>query len=156
LDMGVEPFLLASTLEVIIGQRLVRRICPQCRYSYSLKSSEASELFAGAKNFFKGKGPSTLYKGKGCETCGGTGYMGRIGIHELLVVTPEIEELIISEATSTEINNLARKQGMKLMFEDGFVKVLAGLTTIEELTRVAAPPEIILGASKKSKNKSKK
>ena len=82
--------------------------------------------------------------------------MGRIGIHELLVVTPEIEELIISEATSTEINNLARKQGMKLMFEDGFVKVLAGLTTIEELTRVAAPPEIILGASKKSKNKSKK
>ena len=153
LDMGVEPFLLASTLEVVIGQRLVRRICPQCRYSYSVKPSEAKMLFPGAKNFFSSRSSATLYKGKGCDACGGTGYRGRIGIHELLVVTPEIEELIIHESTSTEINNLARKQGMKLMFEDGFEKVMAGHTTIEELMRVAAPPEIVLKKKKSSKKK---
>ena len=143
LDMGVEPFLLASTLEVVIGQRLVRRICPQCRYSYGVKVGEAQHMFPGAKNFFKGRGSVTFYKGKGCDACGHTGYRGRIGIHELLVVTPEIEELIISEATSTDINNLARKQGMKLMFEDGFDKAMAGHTTIEELMRVAAPPSVV-------------
>lgn len=151
LDMGVEPFLLASTLEVVIGQRLVRRICPQCRYSYSVKASEAHEMFAGAKHFFPAKGSVTLYKGKGCDACGDTGYRGRIGIHELLVVTPEIEDLIIHEATSTEINNLARQQGMRLMFEDGFDKAMAGQTTLEELMRMAAPPEVILKKKKPSK-----
>lgn len=155
LDMGVEPFLLASTLEVVIGQRLVRRICPQCRYSYSVKVAEAHGMFAGAKNFFFGKKAVTLYKGKGCDACGGTGYRGRIGIHELLVVTPEIEELIIQEATSTEINNLARKQGMKLMFEDGFGKAMAGQTTLEELIRMAAPPAVVFKDNNK-KSSSKK
>lgn len=153
LDMGVEPFLLASTLEVIIGQRLVRRICPQCRYSYSVKAAEAKKMFAGAKDFFTGKGAATLYQGKGCDACGGTGYRGRIGIHELLVVTPEIEELIITEATSTDINKLARSQGMKLMFEDGFAKAMAGQTTLEELMRMAAPPEVALKRQKKSSKK---
>ena len=153
LDMGVEPFLLASTLEVVIGQRLVRRICPQCRYSYSVKAAEAQKMFVGAKDFFPGKSAATLYKGKGCDACGGTGYRGRIGIHELLVVTPEIEELIIEEATSTEINNLARKQGMKLMFEDGFQKAMAGQTTLEELMRMAAPPDVVLKEKKKDSKK---
>ncbi|PIR53178.1 hypothetical protein COU76_02555, partial [Candidatus Peregrinibacteria bacterium CG10_big_fil_rev_8_21_14_0_10_49_10] len=142
IEMGLEPFLLASTLEVVIGQRLVRRICPYCRYSYSVTGQEARTFFAGAEKFFQ-RGSTTLYKGKGCDSCGNTGYRGRIGIHELLIVTPEIEELIIKQSTSTDINLLARKQGMKLMFEDGFAKVMAGMTTIEELIRVAAPPEVI-------------
>ena len=149
LDMGVEPFLLASTLEVVIGQRLVRRICSQCRYSYGVPAVEAKNMFHGAEHFFPARKSITFYKGKGCDACGNTGYRGRIGIHELLVVTPEIEELIISESTSTEIANLARKQGMNLMFEDGFKKVLSGLTTMEELLRVAAPPEIVLKKSNK-------
>ncbi|HLD32562.1 MAG TPA: hypothetical protein VJB10_03165, partial [Candidatus Peribacteraceae bacterium] len=142
IDMGLEPFLLASTLEIVIGQRLLRRICPHCRYSYSIPGQEARSLFPGAGKFFT-KGKVTLYKGKGCDACGNTGYRGRIGIHELLIVTPEIEGLIIARATSADISLLARKQGMKLMFEDGFEKMEAGITTIEELMRVAAPPEIV-------------
>ncbi|HLD32205.1 MAG TPA: GspE/PulE family protein [Candidatus Peribacteraceae bacterium] len=142
IDMGLEPFLLASTLEIVIGQRLLRRICPHCRYSYSIPGQEARSLFPGAGKFFK-QGKVTLYKGKGCDACGNTGYRGRIGIHELLIVTQEIEELIIARATSADISLLARKQGMKLMFEDGFEKMEAGITTIEELMRVAAPPEVV-------------
>ena len=151
LDMDVEPFLMASTLEVVIGQRLVRRICPDCRYSYSVSAKEAKSMFAGAAKFFKGNKKVTLYKGKGCESCGDTGYKGRVGIYELLEITPEIEQLIINRATSAEINERARKKGMKLMFEDGFTKALSGLTTLEELLRVAAPPAVIF-SKKRAKN----
>ncbi|MBU0766919.1 type II/IV secretion system protein [Patescibacteria group bacterium] len=143
LEMGVEPFLLASTLEVIIGQRLVRRICPQCRRSYSVEKGEAIALFPGADKFFTNEGPVTLYRGKGCEGCGNTGYRGRVGIYELLEITSEIEELIIARSTSAAINKAACKGGMRLMFEDGFEKVRTGMTTIEELLRVAAPPEVV-------------
>jgi len=153
LDMGVEPFLLASTLEVIIGQRLVRRICPECRYSYSLSVAEAKKLFTGANKFFSGTKKVSLYKGKGCDACGGTGFRGRVGIYELLEMTPEIEELVIHRATSAEISEEARKQGMKLMFEDGFQKALSGLTTMEELMRVAAPPDVIFSRKKNAKKK---
>lgn len=148
MDMGVEPFLLASTLEVVIGQRLVRRICPHCRYSYSIETKEAHTLFRGADKFFTGSDKVTLYKGKGCEACGNTGFRGRVGIYELLKITPEIEELIIARASSGDISNLARKQGMKVMFEDGFTKALAGVTTIEELRRMAAPPDILFSDDK--------
>jgi len=144
LEMGVEPFLLASTLEVVIGQRLVRRICPQCRYSYSVEPEEAVKLFRGAEEYFSKDTATTLYKGKGCEACGNTGYSGRIGIHELLVITPEMEELITARASSTDINDLARKQGMKLMFEDGLEKAKSGVTTVEELSRVTAPPAVLM------------
>ncbi len=143
LDMGVEPFLLASTLEVVIGQRLVRRICPDCRFSYSISASEAKGLFSGAAKYFRGNKKVTLYKGKGCESCGETGFRGRIGIYELLEITPAIEDLIIARATSAEISTCACKHGMQLMFDDGFQKVLSGMTTIEELMRVAAPPAVI-------------
>jgi type IV pilus assembly protein PilB len=149
LDMGVEPFLLASTLEVVIGQRLVRRICPQCRYSYSVTPAEAGKLFPGAHKYFPSKGAIRLYRGKGCDACGGTGYRGRVGIYELFIVTPEMEQLITSRASSTDLNNMARKQGMKLMFDDGFAKVMTGMTTIEELMRVAAPPDILFAHDKK-------
>jgi type IV pilus assembly protein PilB len=149
LDMGVEPFLLASTLEVIIGQRLVRRICPQCRYSYSIPLAEAQKLFPGAEDYFPTKEAVRLYKGKGCEACGGTGYVGRMGIYELLIITPEIEDLIIHRATSTELINAGKKEGLKLLFDDGFEKVKSGVTTIEELMRVAAPPEILFGNARK-------
>lgn len=149
LEMGVEPFLLASTLEVVIGQRLVRRICPHCRYSYSVTTAEAHKFFKGASKFFKGKGKVTLYKGKGCEACGETGFRGRVGIYELLQITPEIEELITARASSNDINKQARKQGMRVMFEDGFTKVLGGVTTIEELRRMAAPPDVLFSNGKK-------
>lgn len=140
LEMGVEPFLLASTLEVVIAQRLVRRICPNCRYSYSVSQSDVSKLFPNASKFFEKKKSTLLYKGKGCEACGGIGYSGRIGIYELLIITPEVEELIVKRCSSAEIEKVARSKGMRSLFEDGFDKMLAGATTLEELLRVASPP----------------
>ncbi len=151
LDMGVEPFLLASTLEVIIAQRLVRRICPQCRYSYSIPLENAQKLFPGADKYFTRKEDVRLYKGKGCEACGQTGYRGRVGIYELLVITPEVQELIIRRASSTELNRKAYEQGFRLLFDDGFDKVRSGATTIEELMRVAAPPELLFAHAKPEK-----
>lgn len=140
LEMGVEPFLLASTLEVVIAQRLVRKICPHCRYSYTVASGDVSKLFKNADKFF-GKGSQLLYKGKGCESCGGIGYSGRIAIHELLEITPEVESLIVKRCSSAEIQVAARKNGMQSLFEDGFEKVKTGVTTMEELLRVASPPD---------------
>ncbi len=143
IEMGVEPFLLASTLEVIIAQRLGRRICPHCRFSYTMPVQEARHLFLGAANYFLGTDDIHFYRGKGCEACGNTGYSSRIGIYELLVVDKDIEQLIIRRAASTDILLKARENGMKFLFEDGLEKVKAGLTTIEELLRIAAPPDVI-------------
>lgn len=141
LDMGVEPFLLASTLEVIVSQRLVRRLCPHCRYSATVTREEIQRTHPIAAHVFPATGGLLLYRGKGCDACGGTGYRGRIGIHEVLEVTPQVEELIVRRASSTDIGVLAKKQGMATLFEDGFEKVLKGITSLDELLRVAAPPE---------------
>jgi len=151
LEMGVEPFLLSSTLEIIIGQRLVRRICPKCRFSYSAKATELQQLYPVAKHYFKGKQAFRLFKGKGCSSCSNTGYAGRTSIHELLVVTSEIEDLIIKRSSSNDIEECARKQGMQLMFEDGLDKVRQGFTTLEELLRVTSPPLEIIKADSSSK-----
>lgn len=140
LEMGVEPFLLASTLEVVIAQRLLRKICPHCRYSYKVEKAEVPKLFPNAEKFFDESGDVLLYKGKGCESCGGIGFQGRLAVHELLVITPAIEALIVARKSSAEIEQQARADGMKSLFEDGFAKVRAGVTTLEELLRVANPP----------------
>lgn len=141
LEMGVEPFLLASTLEVVIAQRLVRRICPHCRYSYTVRGEDIAKLFPHAEKFFPKKGDQLLYRGKGCESCGGIGYSGRIAIHELLMITDQVEALIVARSSSAEIQVEARKQGMKSLFEDGLEKAKTGVTTMEELLRVASPPD---------------
>lgn len=143
IEMGVEPFLLASTLEVIVAQRLARKICPSCRFSYTITVPEAQKLFKGAEHYFSGTEPVHLYRGKGCEACGNTGYRGRIGIYELLEINKDMEELIVQKKNSTELLLKAREHGFLFLFEDGLDKVKAGLTTIEELSRVAAPPEEI-------------
>ncbi len=149
-DMGGAPCPPASTLDLGIGQRLMRPICPQGRYSYSIPSADAHKLFPGADKYFVSAGDVRLYKGKGCEGCGGTGYRGRVGIYELLVVTQEVEDLIVKRASSSDLNRMARSQGMKLLFDDGFDKVRTGMTTIEELLRVAAPPDLLSSAHAKS------
>jgi type IV pilus assembly protein PilB len=152
IEMGVEPFLLASTLEVVVAQRLARRICPKCRFSFEVDADAARQLFKGASEYFTGSSSITMYRGKGCAACGNTGYRGRVGIYELLVVTKEIEDLIVQRASSTDILNKAREQGMLLLFEDGLEKVKSGLTTMEELLRIAAPPEVISMQNKTIKN----
>lgn len=144
IEMGVEPFLLASTLELVMAQRLVRRICPQCRYSYGVTKAELAAMHPHLGAYVTEE-TLLLYKGKGCQNCGGTGFKGRIGIYEMLEITPEMEALIIGRATSNEINAAARRAGMHLLFEDGFEKMLRGVTSVEELLRVAAPPEPLTG-----------
>lgn len=140
LEMGVEPFLLASTLEVIIGQRLLRRICNKCRYSYNVPTKELKELYPLAAKYFTEEDSVRLFKGKGCASCHDTGYAGRMGVHELFVLSNEIRDMIINRRPTEELTMKARTQGMKLMFEDGLEKVYQGFTTMEELLRVAAPP----------------
>jgi len=122
LDMKIEPFLLASTMELIIAQRLVRRICEHCRYSYTDKKE-------------------TLYRGKGCEACNHTGYKGRIAIFEFIQITPQLQDLVLKNPSSKQIWEVARKQGSRTLYEDGLDKVKSGVTTMEELKRVAAVPK---------------
>ncbi|MBP6866091.1 MAG: type II/IV secretion system protein [Candidatus Pacebacteria bacterium] len=139
LDMNIEPFLLASTVEIIIGQRLVRKICDVCRFSVEVTEEDVAKQFKAAASFFPGK--HTLYKGKGCNACAGTGYKGRTAIFEFIEITSPMEELILKNPSSSEIWKLAKSEGARSLFEDGIEKVKNGVTTLEELLRVAPPPE---------------
>lgn len=141
-DMGIEPFLLASTLEIVIAQRLVRRICTHCRYSLpvaealaDLKTNPALVAHYFSKN-------DNVYAGKGCNVCSSTGYNGRSALFEFIEVTPEMQDLIVKNPSNREIEALARKQGSKPMFEDGIDKVKSGLTSLAEVIRVVEPPRI--------------
>ncbi len=139
LDMGTEPFLLASTLEMVIAQRLVRKICEQCRYGDNL-SSHNLKLPSEIINKYLNEKDLTLYKGKGCDHCGHTGYRGRIGIFEFIKVTPAIQNIILKRPSAQEIWQLARQQGSVSLFEDGIDKVKNGITTITEVMRMAEAP----------------
>ena len=135
LDMGVEPFLIASTINAAIGQRLVRTICADCRVERELTPAEVQSL--------KGLVPENLLQGKkdfsvgvGCKKCDMSGFKGRIGIHEVIEMNEEIRQLIMKRATSAEIKAAAMRGGMVPMLEDGIQKAVRGLTTIEEVLRV--------------------
>lgn len=139
-DMGIEPFLLASTLEVIIAQRLVRRICSRCRYSMGV-SEAISKVHAPGLDLQKYfGGTDTVYAGKGCNVCAGSGFQGRSAIFELIEMTPEMQELMLHTPSTREIEKLARSQGSLPMFADGVEKVKQGVTTIAEVLRVVPPP----------------
>ncbi|MBT4277758.1 type II/IV secretion system protein [Candidatus Falkowbacteria bacterium] len=135
LDLGAEPFLLASTLELLISQRLARRICENCRYSYKETISSLQKKIPNAKKYFNSKS-LTLYKGKGCKSCNDTGYHGRTAIFEFIQITKELEELILTSPSSQQIIALAKKQGFNSLFDDGLEKVKKGITTLDELLRV--------------------
>lgn len=126
-DLGIEPFLIASALEGVIAQRLVRRICPHCKESYKPTEEELSELGLS--------GEYTFYRGRGCEHCMGTGYRGRTGIYEVLEVDEEVKKHILKTQDAVELRNFAKSKGFKSMLEDGIRKVLAGITTSEEVLR---------------------
>jgi type IV pilus assembly protein PilB len=140
IDMGIEPFLLASTLETILAQRLVRRICDHCRVSAQYTAADIKKQYPDFYSYFRGS-KVTLYKGKGCDVCHNTGYRGRIAIVEFISVTPEMEALILERPSTQEIWKLAHEQGSGSLFEDGIAKAQAGLTTPEEVLRVASPTE---------------
>jgi type II secretory ATPase GspE/PulE/Tfp pilus assembly ATPase PilB-like protein len=135
LDMGIEEYLVASTVSIAIGQRLVRKICKDCKseekVTKAIKQSLSDTPFAKLL-----KENQILYKGAGCESCNGTGYKGRICINEVLVADDVIREAILRKASASEIKNIAIERGMTTMFEDGFNKIKSGETTIEEVLRV--------------------
>lgn len=121
IDMGVEPYLIASTVNVVLAQRLVRKICIKCRVSTKID--------------YLGK-PLACYVGKGCSVCHDTGYLGRVGIFEVLVMTPELNTAVTEKKNVEELQKIAIKSGMRTMLEDGLDKVKQGITTVEELLRV--------------------
>ncbi len=127
IEMGVEPYLLASTLRGVVAQRLVRRLCPHCKKLVTATDFEFKKLNA-----------EKIYKPAGCEKCGGTGFFGRIALHEILTVDKNISELILYSRDLEKIHNAALANGLKILAVDGLEKVRAGLTTLEEL-------QIILG-----------
>ena len=139
LDMGIEPFLVASTANIVIGQRLLRKNCPKCIESYDITLEELSKKFPKevvAEIEALGKKKFLLYKGKGCDLCQKSGYKGRIGVYEVMEMTDELRELIMSDANSDQVMKKAKELGMTTMFDDGLEKVLSGVTTLEELLRV--------------------
>lgn len=138
LDLGAEPFLIVSVLNAVEAQRITRRICTVCKESYT----PTPEIAADIKNILgkllpEDKKEIVLYKGRGCKECSSTGYLGRIGIYETIIVTSTIAKLIIERATAETIEAKAVEEGMITLKQDGYLKVLDGITTIEEVLRVA-------------------
>ncbi len=131
-DMGIKPYLVSSTVQGVLAQRLVRTICPSCRVAY--KPSEEEQRILSLDG--QGAKAIELYKGKGCADCSATGFKGRTGILELLVITDEIREMILNNASSAEISQKARETGMRTLKDDGIEKVKRGYTTISEVLRV--------------------
>lgn len=138
LDMGIEPFLVSSTVNVIIAQRLVRKICLKCRVSKESEPEEFRKNFSEElmKKYFSGNEKTRIYSGKGCPVCHQTGYEGRIGIFEVLLIDDEIRQAITERSDAGVIKKIAVKSGMTTMIDDGIEKVKQGVTTLEEIMRV--------------------
>ncbi|MFH1428087.1 MAG: GspE/PulE family protein [Patescibacteria group bacterium] len=151
-DMGVPSFLIATTTNVIVAQRLVRKICPNCIQSYNLDKNTIEDLNKqlNVPNLLKtlekekaiihskdGLESLLFYRGKGCKKCNDTGYKGRIGIYETLEITNEVKDLILQKATESDLKKYVAKKEMISILEDGFIKVKNGITTIEEIMRVS-------------------
>lgn len=128
LDMGVPAYLLAASLAGVVAQRLVRRLCPHCR--------EASEEELPAWTGRREAGRVRLWRPAGCASCGGTGFLGRLALHELLVLDEALQQAVLQRASLDEMRALARRQGMRTLLEDGVEKALQGLTTLSEVARV--------------------
>jgi general secretion pathway protein E len=132
MDMGIEPFLASSSVIAIMAQRLVRVVCPDCRQKYPSGEEELREI--GMDSALPGE--KSLYRAIGCQNCLGTGYRGRTGIFELLVLDDDIRTLILKDYDSNTIRRAATEKGMLTLRQDGARKILKGITTIEEVVRV--------------------
>jgi type IV pilus assembly protein PilB len=131
IEMGVEPFLVSSAVDCVLAQRLARKLCPDCREEWTPKR----EVLIGA-GYTADNLPDSVFRPVGCKKCGNTGYRGRIGVHEVLMMTEEISRLCVENATAEEIKSVAVEQGMLTLRKDGLEKVRSGLTSIEEVVRV--------------------
>ncbi len=144
-DMKVEPFLVASTVNIIVAQRLVRKICDSCKTGQSITRGELVKHIPEdvVTRHFGGEATFSVYKGKGCKICHFTGYSGRLGVFEVLEVTKEIRKLIAEKNDSDVIGAAAFKEGMSTMLDDGLDKVVKGYTTVEEVIRVTKVEEAV-------------
>jgi type IV pilus assembly protein PilB len=136
LDMGMEPFLLASAINCVEGQRILRKLCENCREAYA----PPPEVIQNIKDVLKSYTPQNqiqLYRSKGCEKCGNLGFIGRMGIYEVLVVSEKISKLILQRASTQDIENQAVEEGMITLKQDGYLKAIEGITSLEEVLRVA-------------------
>ena len=131
-DIGIQPFLVASSVMGIMAQRLVRKVCPKCRMRYEPPASQLQAM--GLRPEVAKK--ANFMKGKGCSYCSKSGYRGRMGIYELMVMSNTIREMTFKGANTTELRKVARKQGMRTLFEDGMIKAMKGLTTVDEVLRI--------------------
>ncbi len=132
IDIGVKPFLVASSVRAIMAQRLVRRICPKCKEEYKPTEHELHLLGPTAAQVQN----ATLFRGKGCADCGGNGYRGRLGIYEMFVLNDEVRHMINEQVAASELRATARRLGMRTLREDGLRKVVAGMTSLEEVFRI--------------------
>ncbi|KYH35331.1 type II secretion system protein E [Clostridium tepidiprofundi DSM 19306] len=128
-DMGIEPYLVSTALSGVVAQRLVRKICPNCRQAYNAEEYEKKILHCDVNDEL------TLYRGKGCATCNGTGYLGRVGIYEIMEITKELREAMQRNAGTEEIRELSKKQGIKTLKSACIDLVIDGVTTVDELIR---------------------
>ena len=134
-EMGVEPFLVASAVECVLAQRLTRRLCEKCKEAYT---PEPDHLTSVRFPWNPQEPLPTLFRAVGCQYCANTGYKGRTALHEVMPMTEEIERLAVAHASSEDVARVAREQGMKTLREDGWLKVFAGVTTIQEILRVVS------------------
>ena len=141
--MGIKPYLISPTLQLAIAQRLVRRLCDECKKEVKappeiadLILSELDKLPPQIKKTLKVKKPIKIYEPQGCPKCGGKGYSGRIAIFEVLKMTPSLASLILKSLSEEDLREEAKNQGMITMRQDGILKVLKGITSIEEVLRV--------------------
>ncbi len=130
LDMGVEPFIITSSLIGVVGQRLIRKLCPSCKEETEITENVFGEIGLS--------GQVKCFRAKGCEECRGTGYYGREGLFELLVVSETVRRLIVNKASESDIKEQALRDGFRTMRQEGLIKVTAGVTTLEEVIRVTA------------------
>jgi type II secretory ATPase GspE/PulE/Tfp pilus assembly ATPase PilB-like protein len=133
--MKVEPFLIASTVNIAIGQRLVRKICPDCKTKKEISADELKSLANVIPKEDLGN-QRVFYYGKGCGSCDDSGYRGRIGIYEILEVDDAVRTALMKGADASEIKRIAIEHGMTTMVQDGFKKAVAGVTTLQEILRV--------------------
>ena len=136
-DMGIEPFLVSSSLEALVAQRLVRRLCPACKRPWTVDVPFLESLGFPISKLLTG----TIYEPVGCEECRGTGYAGRTGIYEILIMTDAIRQMVVERRAASEIKQYALEHDMHTLRMDGWRKVLAGITTLEEVIRVTSEDE---------------
>jgi general secretion pathway protein E len=134
-EMGVEPFLVSSSLMAVMAQRLVRRVCLECREPHEPTDEEIAKL-GMSRDRFQALGGGTTYRARGCSACSRSGYRGRTGIYELLVIDDDIRQLVLKNVDSSTIKKKAMEKGMLTLLDDGALKVANGVTTIAEVLSV--------------------